>query len=322
MAFAQAVGISLAFGDRDILKDVNINLSAESRIGLSGANGSGKSTLMKIIAGIMKPDTGTVSVPKGVRISYLPQSGLVHEGSNLKSEAEKAFDFYRDKIREKEELASRLARLGEGSPETQELLLAHHELEEFVLESGFYSRGEVITQTLLGLGVSTRDFERDCSEFSGGWQMRIALAKVLLSKPDILLLDEPTNYLDLEARAWLLSFIQKFKGGLIIVSHDRYFLDETISEVAELFLGRLKRYKGNYSEYERVRKQELESLLAQYKAREEEIEKTEDFINRFRYNASKAQLVQSRIKYLEKLPRIEIPESMKTLHFTFPPPPH
>jgi len=132
MAFAQAVGISLAFGDRDILKDVNINLSAESRIGLSGANGSGKSTLMKIIAGIMKPDTGTVSVPKGVRISYLPQSGLVHEGSNLKSEAEKAFDFYRDKIREKEEIASRLARLGEGSPETQELLLAPHELEEFV----------------------------------------------------------------------------------------------------------------------------------------------------------------------------------------------
>lgn len=322
MAFAQAAGISLAFGDRDILKDVNINISDQSRIGLCGANGSGKSTLLKILAGIIKPDSGTVSVPKGVRISYLPQSGLVHAGSTLKDEAEKAFDFYREKIQEKEEIASRLARIDASSKEIDALLLAHHELEEFILASGYYSREEYITQTLLGLGFAKKDFQRDCAEFSGGWQMRIALAKVLLAQPDILLLDEPTNYLDLEARAWLLSFIKKFKGGIVIVSHDRYFLDETIQEVAELFLGRLKRYKGNYSEYERVRKQELATLLSQYRAREEEIEKTEAFINRFRYNASKAQLVQSRIKYLEKLPHIEIPDNMKTIHFTFPSPPH
>jgi ATP-binding cassette subfamily F protein 3 len=175
---------------------------------------------------------------------------------------------------------------------------------------------------LSGLGFVEADMDRPTEEFSGGWQMRIALAKVLLESPDILLLDEPTNYLDIEARSWLEQWLRDFTGGYLLVSHDRYFLDVTVQEVYELFQGNLKRYVGNYTTYERFRKTELETLLARYEAQQEEIAKTEDFIRRFRYNQSKAAMVQDRIKRLEKMEPIEIPESLKKIHFTFPPPPH
>ncbi len=158
---------------------------------------------------------------------------------------------------------------------------------------------------------------RMTQEFSGGWQMRIALARVLLEKPDILFLDEPTNYLDIEARYWLEDFISSYPGGVVIVSHDRFFLDSTVNEIIELFNGSLKKYKGNYSDYEKLRAQELEELVKRYRQQEEDIAKTEYFIRKFRFNASKASLVQSRVKYLESIERIEIPESLKKIHFTF-----
>ncbi|HOV40138.1 MAG TPA: ABC-F family ATP-binding cassette domain-containing protein, partial [Spirochaetales bacterium] len=209
----------------------------------------------------------------------------------------------------------------EGDPQAGPLLVELHALQEQVERSGFYRREERIYSVLTGLGFSPEDFSRATEEFSGGWQMRIALAKVLLEDPDILLLDEPTNYLDIEARNWLEKYLSTFSGGVLVVSHDKYFLDVTVSEVYEIFNRRITRYTGNYSAYEQRRVVEMESLLKAYREQQEEISRQEEFIRRFRYNASKAALVQSRIKQLEKIPRIEVPETLKKIHFRFPSPP-
>ncbi len=322
MAFVQLSGISLAFGDRDVLKDINFNLDTASRAALAGPNGSGKSTLMKVMAGLQRADSGERVVQKETRISYLPQSGIVHRGATLKQEAELAFTSLHELARRKEDLEEQLGSVREDDAGTEQLLFEHHEIQEHLLSVNFYGRTETIESVLEGLGFSRSDLDRETGEFSGGWQMRIALAKVLLEQPDILLLDEPTNYLDIEARSWLEGWLQRFRGGYFIVSHDRYFLDVTVTEVAELWNGSLKRFRGNYSSYERSRAQELDALIARYESQQAEIEKVEAFINRFRYNASKAAMVQSRIKYLEKIERIEIPDSMKRMHFRFPPAPH
>ncbi|MEW5815926.1 MAG: ABC-F family ATP-binding cassette domain-containing protein [Spirochaetota bacterium] len=322
MAFIQLSGLSLSYGHRTILDDLNFTLGKGDKAALTGANGSGKSTLMKIMAGIIKADSGNIITQRNTRISYLPQSDVTHAGKRLRDEVELAFDPIRITIEEKNYIESELEKTGPDSPETGKLLEKLHELQETVIESGYYTRQETISRVLTGLGFSTEDFTKNTGEFSEGWQMRIALAKILLEKPDILLLDEPTNYLDLEARIWLTGFLSETKSGVFIVSHDRHFLDTTVNKVTELFQGKLMTYKGNYSEYERRRRAELNNLVEQYERQQEEIAKIEDFIRRFRCNASKARLVQSRIKYLEKLPRIEIPESMKKIHFQFPLPPH
>ena len=322
MAFIQLTGIGIAFGDRDVLKDINFNLDTGSRVALAGPNGSGKSTLMKVMAGIQNPDVGERVVQKETRVAYLPQSGITHRNQTLLDAAEQAFAPLHEVVSRKEELEARLGAVTENDTDTEQLLLEHHEPQERLLVADYYQRNETIQVVLEGLGFERTDLDRDTSEFSGGWQMRIALAKVLLEKPDLLLLDEPTNYLDIEARTWLEGWLQRYRGGYIIVSHDRYFLDVTVSEVAELWNGSLKRFKGNYTVYEKAREQEIEALLARYEAQQAEIEKVESFINRFRYNASKAAMVQSRIKYLEKIDRIEIPDSMKRIRFHFPPAPH
>ncbi len=321
MSFVQLNSISLAFGDRDILKSINFMISKGSRIALSGANGSGKTTLMKIISKETEADAGNVIVSKNSRIAYLPQSGIEHKNSTLMNEVEKAFLWISSSLKEIDQLGKELEEIKEEK-KTDNILNRHHELQERVLQSGYYQREEKIGQILKGLGFSEKDMDRETSEFSGGWQMRIALAKELLKNPDILLLDEPTNYLDLEAREWLKDFLAVYNGGILIVSHDRFFLDSVINEVAELFLGEIKIYKGNYTSYEKRRKEELLILLEQYKKQQEEIAKNEDFIRRFRYNASKASMVQSRIKTLDKMERIIIPENLKKIHFNFPPPPH
>jgi ATP-binding cassette subfamily F protein 3 len=322
MGFVQFSGISLAFGDRDILKNVNLRLAAGSRSCLTGANGSGKSTLMKIIAGLLAADFGERAVQKGTRISYLPQSGIVHKGRSLRDEAETAFGFVHVLIERYEQIGGLLEKTQSGDSSTQILIEEHHGLQEQIEETGYYRREAVISMVLSGLGFSAQDIDRDTGEFSGGWQMRIALAKVLLEKPDILLLDEPTNYLDIEARAWLEDWLKTFSGGYLLVSHDRYFLDVCVNEVYELFNGNLKRYAGNYSAYERVRQTELEGLVKRFGEQQEEIAKTEALIRRFRYKASKAAFAQELIKRLEKMERIVIPESLKKINISFPPPPH
>lgn len=321
MSFVQFSKVSLAFGDRDILKDVSINLSAGTKAALTGANGSGKSTLMKVLAGLVTADSGDRAFEKGTRIGYLPQSGIVHTGCTLKEEADKGFQFGYDLVAEMEQIAEQLTSPQKTSAQDK-LLERHHEIQEKLEEIDWYRKDVIAQQILIGLGFEFSDLERRVEEFSGGWQMRIALAKALLAKPDILLLDEPTNYLDIEARSWLEQFLKDFKGGFLLVSHDRYFLDVTINEVYELFNGNLNRYPGNYSHYEKVREVELESLIARYEIQQEEIRKLEDFIRRFGYKATKAAQAQERQKMLDKMERIEIPETLKKIHFTFPPAPH
>ena len=319
MAFVQFSQVSLAFGDRDILKNVTINLQTGSKVALTGANGAGKSTLIKVLAGLVPPDSGSRAVQKECRIAYLPQSGLTHHGCTLREEADKAFEFGYELQRRIDEIGGQLER-GEGN--TDSLVSQQAELIQKLEDSGWHRREAAAESVLLGLGFARTDFDRDTAEFSGGWQMRIALAKALMQGPDILLLDEPTNYLDIEARSWLEQFLQNFKGGFLLVSHDRYFLDVTINEVYELFNGDLKRYPGNFSHYEKVREVELKTLIAAYEQQQEEINKLEDFIRRFGYKATKAAQAQEYQKKLEKMERIEIPESLKKIHFSFPPAPH
>ena len=314
--------VSVAFGDRDILKDVSLNLAAGTRAALAGANGAGKTTLMKVIAGKIQADSGDRALQKGCRISYLPQSGIVHRGRTLREEAETAYSAILLLIAGIEELGRELEKTSGDSGRTRTLLSEYQTLQEKIENSGYHRRDAAISQVLEGLGFSPRDMDRETGEFSGGWQMRIALAKILLENPDIMLLDEPTNYLDIEARTWLQSHLQSFQGGCLLVSHDRYFLDLLVSEVYEVFQGNLKRYAGNYSAYEKIRALEIEGIVKRYKAQQEEIEKTEALIRRFRYKASKAAFAQDLIKRLEKIERIEIPENLKKINITFPPPPH
>ncbi len=319
MAFVQFSQVSLAFGDRDILKDVSVNLQAGTKAALTGANGAGKSTLIKVMAGLAKPDSGQRVVQKNTRIGYLPQSGLTHSGCTLLEEADRAFQFGYDMQAEIDRIGDELTA---NPPNTATLVERQSELITELDESGWHRRGAQAESVLLGLGFTREDFARQTEEFSGGWQMRIALAKVLMQQPDILLLDEPTNYLDIDARAWLEQFLQSYKGGFLLVSHDRYFLDVTINEVYELFNGELKHYAGNFTHYEDVRKVELKTLIAAYEQQQQEIQHLEDFINRFGAKATKAAQAQDRQKQLDKIVRIEIPESLKQIHFTFPPAPH
>ena len=319
MSFVQFSQVSLAFGDRDILKNVTINLQTGSKVALTGANGAGKSTLIKVLAGLIKPDSGNRAVQKDCRIAYLPQSGLTHHGCTLMQEADKAFEFGYELQRQIDEIGEKLQK-GEGN--TDSLVLRQSELIQELQDSQWDRRAAMAESVLLGLGFSRQDFDRNTEEFSGGWQMRIALAKSLMQNPDILLLDEPTNYLDIEARDWLESFLQNYKGGFLLVSHDRYFLDVTINEVYELFNGDLKKYPGNFTHYEKVREVELQTLIAEYEQQQQEINKLEDYINRFGAKATKAAQAQEYQKRLDKMVRIEIPESLKKIHFSFPPAPH
>jgi ATP-binding cassette subfamily F protein 3 len=225
-------------------------------------------------------------------------------------------------LAEAEKIGTLLESAKSDDPSVAALVEEHHRLQEQVENSGYYNREALIYSVLTGIGFSPDDFERDTGEFSGGWQMRIALAKTLLEQPDILLLDGPTNYLDIEARSWLEGWLEKFPGGCLLVSHDRFFLDVTVNEVYEIFQGNLKRYVGNYSAYEKVRQTELASLVKRYAEQQEEIAKTESLIRRFRYKASKAAFAQELIKRLDKMERIEIPENLKKMKIGFPPPPH
>ena len=322
MKTIQISDVQLAFGDRTVLKDIQLTLTTKSRAALTGGNGSGKSTLMKIISGDMQSDSGTIAVQKGTRASYLPQSGKKFSGSTLYAEAETAFTELHSLVEEKSQIELQLGTVDKEDKTTRSLLERQHEIEERLLNADYYNREKEIEQVLIGLGFYRSDFEKDCEKFSGGWQMRIALAKILLEHPDILLLDEPTNYLDLEARNWLEEFLRNYKGGFLIVSHDRYFLDTTVEETYELFMARLTRYPGNYSAYLKRREQEIQELQQQYERQQEEIARVNAFIQKFRYNASKAKQVQSRIKYLEKLEPIELPQHMQKIHFSFPPAPH
>ncbi|MEI8096116.1 MAG: ABC-F family ATP-binding cassette domain-containing protein [Spirochaetales bacterium] len=320
MAFVQLQDIHLAFGDRDLLRGIDFTLHSGQKVALAGANGSGKSTLLKVMAGESEFDSGKVIRPEGTRVAYLPQSGILLGTGSVFQEAEVAFEPW-------SELESQMHALVEGlegkdERTTSRVLHQHHEMQEKLLESGYYQRRETVEQTLRGLGFSSAELDRPAASFSGGWQMRIALGRCLLERPDLLLLDEPTNYLDIEAKDWLEAFLRGSAGGFLLVSHDRGFLDAVVTEVAEIFRGSLTVSKGNFSTWEDRRRLEIRQMEEAWKQQQAEIAKQEEYINRFRAKATKAAGVQSRIKALDKLERVELPESLVPMHFSFPPAPH
>ena len=321
MATLQVQDLRLAFGDRDILDGVSFILTDQSRAALCGSNGSGKSTLLKALCGIIQPDHLDMSRTKGLTTVYLPQSEIVMPEGTVYDEVEKGYARFRSLLDEKEKIGNRLAHLTEGE-KSAGLANQMQELEEELLSSGYYSRKQKIYQVLKGLGFDEADYGRQCGEFSGGWQMRIALARTLVANATIMFLDEPTNYLDIDALTWLKNFLSSYKGGVMVVSHDQGFLDQVVTEVYELFQGKLKRYSGNYTQYQQQREQEIAQLEAAYKSQQETIAKNEQFIERFRYKATKSKAVQSRIKQMERLEPVVVPDHLKKLVFTFPPAPH
>ena len=315
----QVQELTLAFADREILRDVSFNMNEKTRCAMAGANGCGKSTLLKALTGEIQSDSKKVSITKGARISYLPQSDIVLGEKSVYDTAEEGYSRFQavlDEIKDCEE------RTSNGGKEAMSAAERLSELHETLVDSGYWDRKSRIETILMGLGFNVSDFTREAREFSGGYQMRIALARILVENPDFLLLDEPTNYLDIEAMTWLLDYLKGFNGGLMIVSHDQEFLDSLVTEVYELFNGRLTRYTGNYTKYTETRTMEIEALEKAKKKQEEDMEKTEEFIERFRYKATKAKQVQSRIKMMEKVETIEVPGHLKKLHFSFPPSPH
>jgi ATP-binding cassette subfamily F protein 3 len=310
--------LSKSFGERILLESVTWQIDDRERVGLSGPNGAGKTTLLKMLAGIDEPDGGQVVTPAGLTIGYLPQDGLTYSGRTLREEAGLAFKTLLDM---KAEIAAIEDRLGDdrvSHDEHEAMLSRYAELQDAFRRGEGYSIDLKITTVLRGLGFSEGDMEKRTETFSGGWQMRIALARLLLGRPGLLLLDEPTNHLDLEARNWLEEYLSEYPHAVILVSHDRFFLDAVVTRITEIGMRTLTDYVGNYSAYIRERDARMERLRQMKKDQDDEIERMNAFINRFRYQATKASQVQSRIKMLEKVVPIEIPPERKRVRFHFP----
>jgi ATP-binding cassette subfamily F protein 3 len=313
--------LSKEFAGKPLFTDINWHLKKRERVGLVGENGAGKSTLMRVIAGQVEHSGGEIQFAKGATVGYLPQDGIVTRGHTLFAEAMSALDELQGIELELHELTRRLESLPHDDPGHNDLLARlGHLHEEFRLKGGYSMEAEV-GNVLAGLGFSPPDWERECDEFSGGWQMRIALARLLLKKPNVLLLDEPTNHLDIEARNWLEEYLKLYPFSVILVSHDRFFLDQVCHRIVEVWNQTLSDYHCSYSDY-LVRREERVAALRETKRRQdEEIRKMEEFISRFRYKADKASLVQSRIKQLERIERIVLPPERKRIRFRFPTPP-
>jgi ATP-binding cassette subfamily F protein 3 len=316
----QLSGAGKRFGHKLLFENTDWLITPRDRVGLVGANGTGKSTLMKVLAGLDTLDYGSLIVAKGTTAGYLPQDGLSLSGRTVFAECMGVFSELHAMERELETLTHQISELDHTSPEYADVADRYHSLEhEFRTRDGYSIEAEV-GRVLMGLGFRKEDWERQTEEFSGGWQMRLALAKLLLQKPNLLLLDEPTNHLDLEARNWLEEYLHDYPYALVLISHDRYFLDVTVSKIAEIWNKRFWFYVGNYDKFLAQKTQRNEQLQAAYKNQRDRIEQLEVFINRFRYQATKAKQVQSRIKELEKIDRIEVPPEEKTIHFSFPQP--
>jgi ATP-binding cassette subfamily F protein 3 len=308
------------FGHKLLFDGADLLITPRDRVGLVGANGTGKTTLLKVLAGLETVDYGSTSVAKGISAGYLPQDGLTLSGRTVFAECMSVFSRLQGMERELEQLTSSMAELDHTSPEYDQVAERYHRIEhEFRTHDGYAIESQVGT-VLAGLGFRPEDWSRQTEEFSGGWQMRIALAKLLLQKPNLLLLDEPTNHLDLESRNWLEEYLTNYPYAFVLISHDRYFLDVTVNRIVEIWNKKIWAYSGNYEKYLAQKTQRQEQLEAAYRNQRERIEQLEVFINRFRYQATKAKQVQSRIKELEKIERIELPEEEKTIHFTFPQP--
>jgi ATP-binding cassette, subfamily F, member 3 len=308
------------FGPKLLFNDLDWLITPRDRVGLVGANGTGKSTLLKILGGLESLDYGTVTPAKNMTFGYLPQDGLQLSGRTVFDECMSVFSDLRSLEQEMEELAHKMGELDHTSSEYAQVADRYQRITgEFRVHDGYALDSQVGT-VLDGLGFRKEDWTRRTEEFSGGWQMRIALAKLLLAKPNLLLLDEPTNHLDLETRNWLEQYLLQYPYAYLLISHDRYFLDVTVDRIVEIWNKRVQFYSGNYEKYLQQKQERRDSLVAAYKNQRERVEQLEAFINRFRAQATKAKQVQSRIKELEKIDRIEIPPDEKTIHFSFPQP--
>jgi ATP-binding cassette subfamily F protein 3 len=314
----QLSNLSKSFGGRVLLDAVSWQIVDRERVGLAGPNGAGKTTLLKMLAGFEEPDAGTIIRPSGLTVGYLPQDGLNHSGRTLRDEAGLAFKALLDMRDEIASLEERLADDSVAEGEHEAMLTRYSDLQEAFRRGEGFSIELKITTVLRGLGFSAEDLDRPTETFSGGWQMRIALAKLLLGRPGLLLLDEPTNHLDLEARNWLEEYLADYPHAVILVSHDRFFLDAVVTRITEIGLRKLTDYTGNYTGYLREREARMEILRQRKREQDDELERMNAFINRFRYQATKAAQVQSRIKMLEKIVPIEVPPERKRVRFAFP----
>jgi ATP-binding cassette, subfamily F, member 3 len=314
----QLSSVTKSFGARVLFEDVTWQVSDRECVGLCGPNGAGKTTLLRILANLDEPDSGAVVKPADLRVGYLPQDGLTHEGHTLHEEAALAFEWLLDVRREMAAIEDRLGDPEVPSGEHELMLHRYSDLQDrFRLHDG-YAIDLKIDTVLRGLGFDAPDYNKPTVTFSGGWQMRIALAKLLLAKPDLLLLDEPTNHLDLDARNWLEEYLHDYPHTVILVSHDRFFLDAVVDRIADIHLRTLVNYACNYSQYLVERDARIDRLREAKRRQDEEVARIEMFINRFRYQATKASQVQDRIKMLEKVVPIEVPPERKRVHFTFP----
>ena len=315
--------LTVEFGGSPLFDNIGFLINQKDKIALVGRNGAGKTTLLKLIAGKQQPTRGNIIASSDLTIGYLPQHMIHNDGTTVVQEAEKAFEHITkvqdDILRYSQQLAERTDYESEKYGAIINKLSHANEHLQIINSGNFYAE---IEKTLLGLGFSRSDFERQCAEFSGGWRMRVELAKILLQNPDVLLLDEPTNHLDIESIQWLENFLVTSGSAILLVSHDKAFIDAVTNRTIEISLGRIYDYSVNYSKYLELRKERHEQQVRAYDNQQKIIQETEDFIERFRYKATKAVQVQSRIKQLEKIERLEIDmEDTSKLHLKFPPAP-
>ena len=312
--------LSLQYGDKHIFKDISTRINNQDRIGLVGVNGTGKSTLLKMLVGDIETDFSVITKSKQATLGYLPQEITAFPaGKSLYHEAETAFDSLISLHKKLETINNQLSNVDPKSSVFSDLLHQQGELQQLLDESDFFQIRTKTEKVLIGLGFSEEDLEKDCNDFSGGWQMRLMLAKHLLARPSFLFLDEPTNHLDIDSLTWLESFLASYKGSIVIISHDRAFLDNLTSITWELSLGNLTVYKGNYTTYLKEKDIRLEVQRAAYNNQQAKIQQTMRFVTRFRAKSTKAKQVQSRIKQLSKMERLELEEFEQKVNFRFPP---
>ena len=310
----------MRYGERILFDELDWLVAPGDRIGVVGGNGSGKSTLLKIIHGSEQLDRGEIERQKNIQVGYLPQEGLTFSGRTVFGECLSVFDEAISLEAEMEELTRKMGEVDPSTLEFQAVMDRYEWCTDRYQALDGYTKEAQVGTVLGGLAFARGDWDRPCEEFSGGWQMRVALAKLLLLKPNVLLLDEPTNHLDLEARNWLEDYLSNYPHAFLLISHDRFFLDATVRKVVHLWNRKAHFYTGNYTKFEKLRDERIAQVRAAYRNQRVRIEQVEAFINRFRYQATKAKQVQSRVKELEKLERIEVPPEEKTIHFRFPQP--
>ncbi|MBL0106101.1 MAG: ABC-F family ATP-binding cassette domain-containing protein [Ignavibacteria bacterium] len=315
--------ISMRFGAKVLFDEVSLRVAGKDRVSLVGSNGAGKSTMLKVIAGLIKPDDGEVAVSKHTTVGYLPQEGIEYTGKTLYEEVYSSAGDINAIQEEMRQIEKEMEEFQDTmSDEFMDLINEYGELQErFQMLDGFKIKSK-IEKILIGLGFGEKDFDRETAEFSGGWQMRISLAKLLLNNPSILLLDEPTNHLDIESLIWVENYLKAYQGAIVMVSHDRSFLDNITERTVEISLGNVTEYSGNYSFYKREREVRKELLENQFNNQQSYLKQQEKFIERFRYKATKSRQVQSRIKLLDKIDLVELEDEEATVNFNFPPATH